>query len=348
MKDKLDKQYAPVLIPTLCRYEHFVRCIESLKNNTWSKYTDIYIGLDYPKKDSHWDGYNKICKYLEGEFNEFNSFNVIKRSENYGAGRNMSELREYVLKKFDRFIRTDDDAEFSPNFLEYMNKCLEYYDNDEDIIAVTGYSYPVDWDVDKECTLFEINSTFHMWGTGFWKRKFIKFENDLRNGYLKEKFIQNIEDKNIYELIDARFIDYVNGALDFKGDNLLDKVVDVSLGIYLTLENKKIIMPTISKVRNHGFDGTGVYCQKIVTEGLEFKKISASNYNYSNQPIDDLSNFSFIPSYQNNFKENRYLMNEFDSRSKSSVKKAKFKIFLYRTLGEKKYKNILRIKRSYK
>ena len=61
-------KYAPVIIPTLCRYEHFVRCVESLKKNTWAKYTDIYIGLDYPKKDSHREGYLKIKEYLQGDF----------------------------------------------------------------------------------------------------------------------------------------------------------------------------------------------------------------------------------------------------------------------------------------
>ena len=35
-------------IESTCRYEHFVRCIESLKRNTWAKYTDVYVALDYP------------------------------------------------------------------------------------------------------------------------------------------------------------------------------------------------------------------------------------------------------------------------------------------------------------
>ena len=52
--------YAPVLIPTLCRYDHFIRCLESLKKNTWAKYTEVYIAVDYPAKESHWDGYKRI------------------------------------------------------------------------------------------------------------------------------------------------------------------------------------------------------------------------------------------------------------------------------------------------
>ena len=88
-------------------------------------YTDVYVALDYPSKETHWEGYNKIREYLKGEFPEFASFNVIARETNYGSARNMRELRNDILKKYDRFIRTDDDCEFSPNFIEYMDKALD-------------------------------------------------------------------------------------------------------------------------------------------------------------------------------------------------------------------------------
>ena len=46
-----ETQYAPVYIPTLCRDRHFILGVESLKKNGWAKYTDVYIGLDYPSKE---------------------------------------------------------------------------------------------------------------------------------------------------------------------------------------------------------------------------------------------------------------------------------------------------------
>ena len=58
-------KYAPIYIPTLCRDEHFITGLESLKKNRWAKYTDVYIALDYPAKESHWEGYRKICEYLD-------------------------------------------------------------------------------------------------------------------------------------------------------------------------------------------------------------------------------------------------------------------------------------------
>ena len=51
----------PVMIVTLCRYEHLVRCIDSLRRNKLAVETELYIGLDYPLKQEHWEGYNKIC-----------------------------------------------------------------------------------------------------------------------------------------------------------------------------------------------------------------------------------------------------------------------------------------------
>lgn len=38
--------YAPIIIPTLCRFEHFKKCIENLKNS-WAKFTDINKATQY-------------------------------------------------------------------------------------------------------------------------------------------------------------------------------------------------------------------------------------------------------------------------------------------------------------
>ena len=59
------KNYSPVIIPTLNRYEHFKRCLESLEQCTGATYTDVYIGLDYPPADKYIDGWRKIDEYLQ-------------------------------------------------------------------------------------------------------------------------------------------------------------------------------------------------------------------------------------------------------------------------------------------
>ena len=53
----MSKKYAPVVIPTLCRYEHLKNCLESLARCTYSHETDVYLCLDFPAKESHKRGY---------------------------------------------------------------------------------------------------------------------------------------------------------------------------------------------------------------------------------------------------------------------------------------------------
>lgn len=346
MKIKKDIIYAPILIPTLCRYKHFIKCIESLKKNKLAINTDVYIALDYPKSEEHWEGYNKICEYLNNDFSEFKSFNIIKRNKNYGSRKNMDELYNYILQKYDRFIRTDDDTEFSVNFLEYINKCLSYYEDDEDVIAVTGYSYPVYWNIDKDSNILKSNFICPSWGTAFWRKKFIKIRTELESGYLISNFDNYLKIRKNNKLIDSKFIDYVNSVLCFKENNLISWVTDISLGIYLTINNKYIIMPKLSKVRNNGFDGSGEYCFNIKKSNIKSKHIYASNYDYSSQTIDNENFFEVRPSLQENINDNKKLMNNFDKISKKQLQKAKIKIFLYKVLGKNIYKKIFVLRKK--
>lgn len=328
--------YAPVLIPTLCRSDHFIRCIESLKNNTWAKYTDIYVAVDYPSKESHWKGYKEICDYLDGDFNEFASFNIIKRTENYGSSRNMLELRNYVFQKHDRFIRTDDDIEFSPNFIEYMDKCLMKYEKDPNIIGVSGYSYPIKWVTSDNANLFKCNFICPMWGTGFWKDKYLAFEDLLKKQrFLKNNFRTSVVNHSIKRVTDFLYFNYVNGCLNWYEKSLIDTTSDIALGIYLAITNQFIIMPTLSKTRNWGYDGSGVFCQKIDFE--DTKEVNSRNYNYSTQYIDQSTEFDVLEDELNNSEANKGLMDQFDSMSKKQLLKSNIKTSLYMFLGEKNY-----------
>ena len=159
--------YAPVIIPTLCRYKHFKECLESLSKCKWAEETEVFVGLDYPAKESHRPGYEKIKSYLKevGDMT-FKKIHVFEREVNYGGGKNSKELKKAALERFDTYIYSEDDNVFAPNFLEYMDTCLEKYKDDSNVIAVCGYSYPVDWDVSDGSTVLKQQVNVSMWGTG--------------------------------------------------------------------------------------------------------------------------------------------------------------------------------------
>lgn len=325
--------YSPILIPTLCRSEHFIRCIESLKKNSWAKYTQVYIALDYPAKDTHWKGYNKILEYLNGDFSEFAGMHILKRTHNYGAHDNVVEARNDILKKYDRFIYTDDDCEFSINFLEYMNLCLDKYENDKDVLGIAGYSYPVKWDIGEQYNAFKNSLIFPMWGTGFWRDKFEEMLTDLKKDYIGEYVRSNMISRKY--MTDARYLDCLCFATNYNA--ILNKsATDVACGCYIQLTKKFVITPTVSLVRNYGFDGSGEWCQNTALKKNE--ECTALDYAYQDQIISEKSDYMLNVCENYNFESNKKILDAFDNREDKIIKKCERKLKFQKIIGSKLYR----------
>ena len=77
----------PIIIPTLCRYEHFKDCVESLKCCPEASQTELFVGLDYPAKEEHVPGWEKIGRYLD-TLSGFRQIHVFRHTTNLGLGVN--------------------------------------------------------------------------------------------------------------------------------------------------------------------------------------------------------------------------------------------------------------------
>lgn len=330
-------KYAPVLIPTLCRASHFKRLVESLKRNSWAKYTDIYIGLDFPPSDKYKKGWEEICNYLDNsDFSVFASFNVIKHESNIGSLQNNLLLRNHVFvtKGYDRYIHFDDDNEVSPNFLEYVDKCLDRYEDDDDVIAVCGYSYPIDWKVSSGATVLKQNVNVAVWGVGFWKKKHAQYSAYITSQQMIHDLPEVIRNKSYENMIDAAKIEYFDAAcftMKVGGAQKFMKCVsDIGLRAYIAISGKYAISPVISKVRNHGFDGSGTGCQLIDSS---FDGKTANSYNYESQPIDTANYFEIIEDTLQAHTENREILNKFDYRPESRMARTRHTIYLCEHVG---------------
>lgn len=201
--------YAPVCIPTLNRYEHLKELIESLQQNSWAQYTDLYIGLDFPPSEKYEEGYKKIVQYLCGGINGFQKVHVIKRNINIGAGKNASLLVEEALETFDRFICIEDDNIVSRDFLEYMDKCLDYFYEDKRVNMIGGYTNTLlENSVDNlNANIFAIHDG-NAWGWGSWKENWHHMVKEISREYFEaavcdiRKLSKIKYKKSLYKLID--------------------------------------------------------------------------------------------------------------------------------------------------
>lgn len=338
------KQYAPVLIPTLNRIDHLRTAIESLKKCTFAEDTDVFIALDYPPSEKYLEGYKNVCNFLEKEDHSvFKSFNVIKREENFGAAANIQALRESVFKQYDRIIIMEDDIEVSVNFLNYMNSALDYYEDDDSIIAISGYSYPVEWKHDRNTNAIKSNYIASVWGVGYWRDKCIQIYDRIKNRYMFNAFESAFKEKKTDLMSDACLMDYCSAYLSFiktKGqvssDSFFLRDTDVCLRAYLAIDDKYVVFPTKSHTRNHGFDGSGIICGMIIKE--KEKEAFADNYDYDQQPIDSSLEYSFSPSDNNYLFDNFKLYNYFDRREEKEVRGLMKEVKQCVTYGPKLYR----------
>jgi len=255
----------PVVIPTLNRYDHVKRLIESLAQNSHAKETVLVIGLDYPPTEKYVEGWAKLKEYLP-TITGFKDVVIFYAKENLGAGGNLGVLVDYVKSLgYDAYIYTEDDNEFSPCFLDYMNKALLMFKNDKRVISVSGYTWDhIDIQSKKSVMLV---SGMSAWGLGIWFNKeawpgIDYFFNIL--GSFRKSLCCAIKIPSAFSVL----LEMIR-----KGD----EYGDAMSAVYCLIDNKYELMPTYSLVRNWGDDGSGLHCgtesrnhQKVISEAQFF------------------------------------------------------------------------------
>ena len=283
---------APVVIPTLNRYEHLRNCIESLAANKYAADTDLYISVDYPPASKYEEGYKKVLEYVGGTIEGFRNVYVFIQKENLGPSENGRFLYDKVWENTDRLIYTEDDNIFSPNYLEYMNGMLDKYEDDREIFAINGYLWPVE--LTKKDGVFK-TGFFSAWGCGLWKdrlEEFAKFRREDIANYLKDKNNRRAMKEWSYHVYkNALYIASDKYYLPVYRTNSEEKELrdsDFIIAVYLFITGKKTIIPYLSKVRNMGHDGTGENCNTIGGDAFDYQLIDdRDSYEISDAEILD-------------------------------------------------------------
>lgn len=241
--------FAPVLIGTLCRYDHFKRCVESLAACTHADKTDLYIAFDFPSLDSHWDGYKKIEQYITG-IKGFRTVNIFKRPINYGINKNYFEAYDEIFEKYDRMIVSEDDNFFAPSFLTHVNRGLNVYENRADIFSVSGYNKPTPLPGWYKHDVYMIRG-FAGWGVGMWREKWNKVDWSM------DAYSSMLNKKNNDKELKKNYETYLPSLIKIQETGII--IGDIFILLYLIDKNMYSVWPVKSRVRNCGHDGSGVH-----------------------------------------------------------------------------------------
>ena len=239
---------APITLFTYNRPDHTRRTVDALAKNELAAESDLIIYSDGAKDDAGAAKVKAVRDYLHTVAG-FKSITINEKEKNCGLANSVIAGVSEVVNKYGTVIVLEDDMVTSPYFLRYMNDALEMYRDEEQVISIHGYTYPV------KKTLPE---TFFLpgadcWGWATWKRGWDLFEPDGR------------------KLRDALQAGKLMHAFDFDGAFPFTKMLEDQISGKVDswavrwrasafLHNKLTLYPGKSLLYNIGADSSGTHC----------------------------------------------------------------------------------------
>jgi len=184
---------APIALFVYNRPDHTRKTIEALSKNELAIQSKLIVFSDGPLDDRDVPLVKQVREYIR-TVRGFESVRVIECESNIGLANSIITGVTSTLSDYDRLIVLEDDMVTSPQFLRYMNNSLDLYENDDAVISIHGYIYPVSESLPDYFFLKGADC----WGWATWKRGWRLFEPDGKKllDELKKRELQREFDFN--------------------------------------------------------------------------------------------------------------------------------------------------------
>ena len=164
---------SPIALFAFNRPEHTQATLDALCENELACDSELTIFCDGPRSSEDEASVAEV-REIAHTARGFKRVDVVERAENFGLARSVIRGVTDMLNDNDTVIVLEDDLVTSPYFLRFMNEALHAYVDDERVISVCGYSYPVRGSLPE--TFFLAGA--HCWGWATWRRGWALFEHD--------------------------------------------------------------------------------------------------------------------------------------------------------------------------
>ena len=261
---------APIVLFVYNRPVHTLKLLESLRRCTLSNQSRLIVYADGPKQNASETDIKNIIEVRRLILDEKWCMGVqlITKEYNLGLADSIVNGVTEVLNHHDKIIVLEDDLILAPGFLNYMNDALNIYDEDEKVMHISGYMYPVKIKLPET---FFMNST-SCWGWATWKRAWKYY---------------NLSATELLQQLNAsgRLNEYsFNNASPFYRhleDNVSGKIKTwaIKWNTSVFLQHGFCLHPRLSLVRNTGNDESGthgsepVFNNQKIIDSIEIKKI---------------------------------------------------------------------------
>ena len=260
---------APICLFTYNRISETRRTIEALQDNYLAIDSDLIIFSDNSSDEVSPLKVKEVRDYIR-QVSGFKSVKIIESDTNKGLANSIIYGVSAIVKQYNKVIVLEDDLITSKNFLDYMNKCLDFYKENKKILSVSGFSYS-DRSANNSDVIFGFRASSWGWATWYDRWQDIdwnvsNYSSFRQNTTKRLKF--NIGGSDMSHMLDKQMAGTINSwAIRFCFHQFEHKLFDV--------------YPAQSKVENIGI-GENATNSKIGL--LRFR----TKLDFSNKRIFDL------------------------------------------------------------
>jgi len=238
---------APIALFVYNRPEHARRTIKFLQQNLLADESRLFIFSDAAKDSSQQvfvTEVRDIIKQVDG----FKSVELIERKTNLGLAESIIDGVSMLVSKYGKVIVFEDDLISSAYTLQYFNDALFRYQNEEKVMHIGAYMYPLIAENLPETFLYRAATS---WGWATWDRAWKDFEPDIN------KIIDRFDRKKRLEFSIDGTMNFWKQIIEFKSGRNNSWAIRWYASIFL--KGGLTLNPSKSLINNIGHDGSGIH-----------------------------------------------------------------------------------------
>ncbi|MBC7744344.1 MAG: glycosyltransferase, partial [Flavobacterium sp.] len=173
---------APIALFVYNRPDHTRRTLKFLQQNWLADESRLFIFSDAAARPVDNQKVAEVRELLNA-VSGFKKVEVINRKINFGLANSIIDGVNRMVKEYGKVIVFEDDLISSPHTLQYFNSALSRYQNENKVMHIGAYMYPIQnspKNNNDKClpeTFFYRAAT--SWGWATWQRAWNDFEPDI-------------------------------------------------------------------------------------------------------------------------------------------------------------------------
>ena len=245
--------YAPVILFVYNRLDHTRQTLQALDRNKDADKSELFIFSDAPADETEREPVRRVREYIEqySHNSNFRKVEIYRAETNKGLAVALIDGITRIINQYGKTIVLEDDQVTSPDFIIFMNRALRYYEDDNKIWSIAGFSPDLHILRHYRKDIY-IGYRANCWGWATWADRWNRVDWEVKD------YEQFIKDRRAQKKFNRGGMD-MTSLLKLQHEGKINSWA-IRWCYQQYKENMLTIFPKYSKVRNSGLDGSGTNC----------------------------------------------------------------------------------------